>query len=134
LGQITDYHQGDQLHPIHSLLPDLLYHEDSISPAEAKSRASGIKPFANNVFKSKMSCEPWRCIPSTYVICEIDRALPVEVQEAMVGRTQGMFNEGKDEVKAFGVVERCASGHTPWVSMPEVVVEFIVKAAGGMEE
>jgi pimeloyl-ACP methyl ester carboxylesterase len=46
----------------------------------------------------------WRTIPSTYVLCEQDRAVPVEAQEAMAQRA--------------GRVLRIPSSHSPFLSRP----------------
>jgi pimeloyl-ACP methyl ester carboxylesterase len=53
--------------------------------------------------------------PTTYVICEDDRAIPVEAQEAMA---------------ALGDhVERLPSSHSPLLSMPERLAEVLERAA-----
>ncbi|KAJ4358663.1 uncharacterized protein N0V89_003247 [Didymosphaeria variabile] len=55
--------------------------------------------------------------PVTYLFCEKDEALPLEVQEQMV-----------EKVRALGVKvveERCAAGHSPYLSMPETVLDVI---------
>jgi pimeloyl-ACP methyl ester carboxylesterase len=46
----------------------------------------------------------WRTVPSTYVVCEHDRALPVEAQDAMARRA--------------GRVLRIPSSHSPFLSRP----------------
>ncbi|KAL4937877.1 Alpha/beta hydrolase family-domain-containing protein [Aspergillus oleicola] len=46
-------------------------------------------------------------IPSTYIVCENDRALPVQVQERMIPQVKGVFT-----------VERCQEGHSPFLSNP----------------
>jgi hypothetical protein len=46
----------------------------------------------------------WRSVPSTYVVCEHDRAIPVAAQEAMAGRA--------------GRVLRIPSAHSPFLSRP----------------
>ena len=53
----------------------------------------------------------WHEIPSTYVIAEQDAAIPPPAQEAMSGRA--------------GSVHRLASSHSPFLSMPDELVEII---------
>lgn len=69
-----------------------------------------------------MTYAAWRHIPSTYLLCDGDNAIPPALQESMV-----------ETVKAAGVpitVERCQAGHSPFLSVPEVVVGMIRRAAG----
>lgn len=61
----------------------------------------------------------YREIPSTYIVCENDNALPLSMQERMIAQGEGVFH-----------VERCQEGHSPFLSNPEFVVECLRKAAG----
>lgn len=53
-------------------------------------------------------------IPSTYIVCENDKALPPSVQERMIAQGKGAFR-----------VERCQEGHSPFLSNPDYIVECI---------
>jgi pimeloyl-ACP methyl ester carboxylesterase len=55
-------------------------------------------------FGQQVTKAAWRTIPSTYVVCEQDRAVPVEAQEAMAQRA--------------GRVLRMPSSHSPFLSRP----------------
>lgn len=55
-------------------------------------------------FGQRLTRAAWRTIPSTYIVCEQDRAVPVEAQEAMAGRA--------------GRVLRLSSSHSPFLSRP----------------
>lgn len=61
----------------------------------------------------------YREIPSTYIVCENDNALPLLVQERMIAQGEGAFH-----------VERCQEGHSPFLSNPEFVVGCIQRIAG----
>jgi pimeloyl-ACP methyl ester carboxylesterase len=61
------------------------------------------------------SAAPQRTHPATYVVCQQDRALPVEAQEAMA--------------TTFDRVERLPSSHAAMLSMPERLAEVIGQAA-----
>jgi len=61
----------------------------------------------------------WRSIPVTYLVCRNDRALPEAVQEMMASRI---------EKADSGVVvhrEYCEASHSPFLSMPDRVVEVV---------
>lgn len=59
-------------------------------------------------------------MPSTYIVCEADRAIPLQAQEGMLA----MAKEGE------WVVERCAAGHSPFVGVPGFVAGVVRRAAG----
>jgi pimeloyl-ACP methyl ester carboxylesterase len=53
----------------------------------------------------------WRTVPSTYVVCEQDRAIPVFAQEAMSQRSKRVL--------------RLASSHSPFLSRPAELAEIL---------
>jgi hypothetical protein len=69
-----------------------------------------------------VSHEAFREVPITYLLCENDQALPVGVQKMMIGRIEEVG------VKV-GTIESCEGSHSPFLSMPEKVVEVVVRAA-----
>ena len=64
-------------------------------------------------------------IPSTYIVCELDRVVSVEQQEGMIK------NAKEVQPRAFDVVERLRSGHEPIVSRISELVGVIERAARG---
>lgn len=56
----------------------------------------------------------WKTVPSTYVICEQDRAVPPPAQEAMSARA--------------GTVHRLPSSHSPFLSRPADVADIVLAA------
>jgi pimeloyl-ACP methyl ester carboxylesterase len=60
-------------------------------------------------------------IPSVYLICEDDIAMPVCVQENMVRQAQ--------DAGAPMTSERIRCGHSPFLSHPEETANFMMKAA-----
>jgi hypothetical protein len=56
------------------------------------------------------------------LLCEDDLAIPAFAQEFMTG----MVKEKGGELE----VERIKSSHSPFLSQPDVVVEWVRKAAG----
>ncbi|WP_326688585.1 alpha/beta hydrolase [Streptomyces sp. NBC_01795] len=69
--------------------------EDAVGRLVAQSRRS---------FQQGVTRAAWRTVPSTYVLCERDRALPPELQERMSARAAH--------------VERLDTGHSPFLSAP----------------
>ncbi|MCJ1404696.1 hypothetical protein MMC11_007922 [Xylographa trunciseda] len=56
--------------------------------------------------------------PVTYLFCEKDEAMPLEFQKMMVATKGQHF-----------LTETCASGHSPFLSMPETVLKVVDKIA-----
>ncbi|MCZ2828876.1 alpha/beta hydrolase [Modestobacter sp. VKM Ac-2986] len=56
----------------------------------------------------------WHTIPATYLVCERDGALPVELQEQLALRS--------------GTVRRLPSGHSPHLSMPGELAAVLTEA------
>lgn len=65
------------------------------------------------------STGPERSHPASYIVCEHDRAVPVEAQDAMASN--------------FDRVERLPSAHAPMVSMPERLAEVISSVSSPRE-
>ena len=84
--------------------------QDSVARIGLQSRASVEQPLTNAA---------WRAVPSTYVVCERDQAIPVVAQEAMSARA--------------GEVLRLPAGHSPLLSHPRELAALlrpIVERAG----
>ena len=60
------------------------------------------------------SAAAWKTVPSTYVVCEQDAAVPPPAQEMMSARA--------------GTVHRLPSSHSPFFSRPAEVCDIIVSA------
>jgi pimeloyl-ACP methyl ester carboxylesterase len=58
----------------------------------------------------------WKDVPSVYVVTELDKVLPVPIQEQLAGL-------------ANSKVERINAGHLPQLSQPEKMAEIIATAA-----
>lgn len=113
--------QGDIVNPANP--KDIFYND--LSPAAASPWIAALKPHSYRTLFSKLSVEPWRTIPAAYLVCEADNAIPAAAQEGMIAMAQGMAPG------SFDVVERCGAGHSPFLSVPETCVAFLVKCAGG---
>jgi len=70
-------------------------------------------------FATPLKYVAWRHIPTTYLLCELDKCIPLHVQEGMFALTEGT-------VKTV----RLPSGHMPMLSMPEKLVDILRGEAG----
>lgn len=59
----------------------------------------------------------WEDVPLTYLLCELDRAVPVDYQEGLV-----------DSLGASIRAVRLHAGHSPFLSMPTAVLNAICGA------
>lgn len=64
--------------------------------------------------------EAWRHVPVSYLACSEDKTMPFIQQQAMI--TAARAEGGTVHVTVV------ASGHSPFLSMPDKVVEWIKKA------
>ena len=100
---------------------------DSVTEILTVSRkaASMLRPQAVAVFVDKSRSAAWRRIPSSYLVCEDDHALPVQGQDAMIGAVK------KEGVEIH--VERLFSSHSPYFAKPEFVASFLRREAAKSE-
>ena len=59
--------------------------------------------------------------PSTYLFCENDQALPLEVQQMMVGKAE--------EAGIAFAKETCGASHSPFLSQPDAILNVVKKIA-----
>ena len=97
---------------------DVFYH-DTKDPSYWTSQLLKHPKAAQTV--ATVSKEAWRSIPVTYLVCENDHALPSFVQKMLVGKVE--------EAGVKVDVETCSASHSPFLSMPDKVVEVIERAA-----
>jgi pimeloyl-ACP methyl ester carboxylesterase len=75
----------------------------------------GFQSYAS--MTQQLTVTAWRTIPSTYVICEADNAIPVAAQEVMAARA--------DEVM------RMPTSHSPFLSQPAALARLIRTSLDG---
>jgi len=84
-------------------------------PADvAKTAAERLTPQSVAAIATPQTVAAWQALPSTYVICEKDQAVPPPVQEAMASRA--------------ATVERLPSSHSPFLSCPDDVAAIVRRA------
>jgi pimeloyl-ACP methyl ester carboxylesterase len=75
-----------------------------VDPALAQAAMTRLVPASYSSQTGPVSAAAWHTIPSTYVICTADNAIPPIAQEAMAQRAER--------------VHRLDSSHSPFLSMP----------------
>lgn len=107
---------------IYHLTPiESLYHD--CDPDEAAKAVELLRPHSFATFSTPLTYEAWRDIPSTYLYCDDDRAIPYKKQVQMVE----MAREARVEI---ATVTLEGSGHSPFLKDPEFVARVIRKAVG----
>jgi pimeloyl-ACP methyl ester carboxylesterase len=86
------------------------------SEEDTANAVSRLEPQSLSAVKQPVRSVAWRDIPSAYVICDQDNAIPVFAQELLSERAQE--------------VRRLPASHSPFLSMPDKVVELIAELAG----
>ncbi|KAL4901154.1 hypothetical protein BDW74DRAFT_160450 [Aspergillus multicolor] len=84
-----------------------------VAPEEQQRQIALLKPQPQLSFKEPALYEPWREIPSMYLFCEKDQALPLVAQEAFAK----ILGQGPS------VTYHTDASHSPFLSQPEKVIE-----------
>ena len=74
-----------------------------------------LQPSCYAIVTERLTAVAWRDIPSTYVICEQDQAIPLPAQEQMAKRATH--------------VRRLLSSHSPMLAQPVEVAQLIAEVA-----
>ncbi|WP_043723952.1 alpha/beta fold hydrolase [Kutzneria sp. 744] len=90
-------------------------------PADlARDAVSRLRPHSAQSWRDEQSAAGWRDIPSTYVLCEQDKAIRVEFQAELARRA--------DEVR------RLDAGHSPFLSMPAELAAMLDEIASAADD
>lgn len=103
-------------------LKDPAYHfYNDLSEDDARESLKMLVTHQSAAHFTRTGCvkAAWRVIPTSYLICEGDTALLPPYQEGIIGRLKA---EGV-EVREF----RCGGGHSPFLSMPDKVIEVVLE-------
>ena len=96
---------------------------------EAKKWVAKLISFSAVIRSARDSIYPgWRDVPMWYLICTMDRAIRVEIQEDMVRRCR--------EAGANITTRKCEAAHSPMMTKSNETIAFIedaVKAFGARE-
>ncbi|KAJ5771855.1 hypothetical protein N7520_002384 [Penicillium odoratum] len=100
--------------------PDKIFYNDC-DPAQVESAVASLKPHSYQCFHSPCTYAAWKEIPSTYLYCLQDAAIPIAVQKMMVEETAKGFPINTETVDA---------SHSPFISKPDELAAAIRRAAG----
>ena len=95
-----------------------------IPASEGEHWASLLEPHSVGAMWSDQTYTAFMDIPSTYVVCLLDRIVPVGQQESMIEKAREVRSS------AFDAVERLQSGHDPNLSRVEELVGVVKRAVG----
>jgi pimeloyl-ACP methyl ester carboxylesterase len=82
-------------------------------PAEAEAAFERLTPEHPSTRSAKVTTASWQQIPSGYIVCADDQAVPVDVQRTLAARVQSSIE--------------IASGHSPMLSRPGELIDMIEK-------
>lgn len=100
---------------MHCLTPEKLLFND-LDDETAKTWVKKLQSHPASGWDDTITYCGWKDVPSVYLVCENDGCIPPPLQ-LQLAKTAG------------SKIEKCAAGYMAMVSMPEMVVEVIVKAA-----
>lgn len=97
--------------------PGARFYNDLDAETTARCLAE-IAPYqAKPTIFTPVTYEAYRDVPSTYLFCEKDAAMPFDLQKAMV------TTAGEDLIKSY----TCGAGHLPMLGTPQIVFDVIDK-------
>ncbi|MER5464660.1 alpha/beta fold hydrolase [Streptomyces sp. NPDC002668] len=88
-----------------------------VSEEETVRAVRKLVPQSVRSFSERVTKAGWRTVPSSYIICEQDQALPPEVQEKLAARAN--------------YTHRLKSSHSPFLSMPQELAALLSNIALG---
>lgn len=95
---------------------DKIFYNDVADP---DTYTAMLKTHSYQTFSSKVTYPGWKHVPSTYLLCENDMAIPLHAQKAMVENSGVQWR-----------VDSINASHSPFLSMPDEVASSIRRAAG----
>ena len=114
-GQVPDWIKVDAAAGlVRALDGERVFYNDC--PADlAASSAALLRPQSLRTFMTPVTAAAWRSTPSAYLVCDDDECTPPTAQEAFAARAAH--------------VEHIAAGHSPFMSQPRAVAQFITAAS-----
>lgn len=109
-------HQRDGIGDyVEAMTPETVFFNDlDTTTADSAVSRLGYQSYAS--MRQELTEAAWKTIPSTYVICEADNAIPVVAQELMAQRADA--------------VHRLKASHSPYLSQPAAVARLIRLSLG----
>jgi hypothetical protein len=114
----ADSTQGDWVHANNAT--NAFYND--ATPEQQKKYEAMLRPHALATKHTPTTGAAHLKIPSTYLVCELDNAMPMQAQEGMV---KGAQDGGAVDFKS----EKIHSGHSPFMTKPQETAEYLLRAA-----
>ena len=103
---------------VEAMTPKTVFYNDlDAATAESAVRQLGYQSYAS--MRQPLTSTAWTTIPSTYVICEADNAIPVVAQQMMAQRADH--------------VERLNTSHSPFLSQPAALARLVRRILASAE-
>jgi len=77
--------------------PEKIFYND-LSPEQAAEAVAQLKPHSYQIFHTPLTYEGWRHVPTTYIYCTLDAAIPIHIQKMMVEETAKGVDIHTDEI------------------------------------
>ncbi|OGM47897.1 hypothetical protein ABOM_002721 [Aspergillus bombycis] len=110
-GQLMPWIKVEGSYAYNNIGPEDAFHD--LTPSERDRWTASLTHTSLPVFHGTASHEPWRLIPTAYILGEEDQMLPVAIQEHMVGML------GTSETY------RLKTSHHPFLSRPQDVADIV---------
>jgi hypothetical protein len=107
-------HQEDGMHYV--VDPEVRFYHD-VSVEDQKKWTAELRKCPGTQPRTPVTQAAYLWHPVTYLLCEDDKALPLQIQQLMV-----------DNARKAGAkieTESCSASHSPFLSMPEKVLEVM---------
>ncbi|KAE8154362.1 Alpha/beta hydrolase fold-1 [Aspergillus avenaceus] len=116
-GQLMPWIKDEGGYAYNTIGPDGAFND--LAASEQEHWMKQLTHASTPVFYGAASHEPWRVIPTAYILAEEDRLLPLVIQEHMV------------ETLGTTRTYRLQSSHHPFLSMPGKVVDIVDELCSG---
>src|ERR1700743_408058 len=97
---------------VEAMTPTTIFYND-VEPATARCAVARLGYQSYAAMSQPLTETAWQGIPSTYVICECDNALPGASQEQIAPRADD--------------VQRLCASHSPYLSQPGALAQLILR-------
>lgn len=98
--------------------PEFIFY-NSLAPEQQKANIATLGPFSYQCFHSPVVYAGYKDVPCTYILAELDNALPLSIQESLVRAAEGQWK-----------TVLVNSDHSPFLSRQDECVAIVTTAAG----
>jgi pimeloyl-ACP methyl ester carboxylesterase len=99
---------------VDTLDPERVFYQDC-APRQVAEAVARLRPHALTAFREQLTEAAWESVPTTYVVCTRDQAIPPEAQRQMATRASR--------------VRELDTSHSPFLSQPQLLAALLREAA-----